>query len=71
MAGFFVSRVPCAQRGMALRALSSPELRQWCRALQRREQRQYIAGQFTNDAEVQAFVGWINDETAADSGLAC
>jgi hypothetical protein len=56
---------------MALRALSSPELRQWCRALQRREQRQYIAGQFTNDAEVQAFVGWIKDETAADSGLAC
>lgn len=67
MAGFFVSRVPCAQRGMALRA----ELRQWCRALERREQRQYIAGQFINDAEVQAFVGWIKDETAADSGLAC
>ncbi|MGE1083590.1 LysR substrate-binding domain-containing protein [Pseudomonas shirazensis] len=22
-------------------------------------------------AEVQAFVGWIKDETAADSGLAC
>jgi hypothetical protein len=56
---------------MALRALSSPELRQWCRALQRREQRQYIAGQFINDAEVQAFIGWIKDETAADSCLAC